>query len=185
MALANERCEQENVIEQLKNGVNAMRMPVDDLISNWAAMTCPSILQHPAPSSAATEFMADRITYDIYFSTPSIDSAGEARSQLITQLYKRARPVVGQKESTGSSPLFLFAENELFEHSSLLERPSDAEKAHLNAKIIRRHFQAGKQLLAQGTKVGSVHFVFSGILHAGHTSGTGRAGAEYAKAGTR
>jgi hypothetical protein len=38
VALANERCEQENVIEQLKNGVNAMPMPVDDLISNWAYM---------------------------------------------------------------------------------------------------------------------------------------------------
>jgi len=35
---ANERCDQENVIEQLKNGVNAMRMPVDDLESNWAYM---------------------------------------------------------------------------------------------------------------------------------------------------
>jgi hypothetical protein len=35
VALANERCEQENVIEQLKNGVNVMRMPVDDLMSNW------------------------------------------------------------------------------------------------------------------------------------------------------
>lgn len=91
-------------------------------------------------------------------------SAGEARSQLITQLYKRGRPVVGQKESTGSSPLFLFAENELFEHSSLLEPLSDAEKAHLNAKIIRRHFQAGEQLLAQCTKIESVHFVFSCIL---------------------
>ncbi len=34
--LANGRCDQENVIEQLKNGVNAMRMPVDDLVSNWA-----------------------------------------------------------------------------------------------------------------------------------------------------
>ena len=31
VALANERCDQENVIEQLQNGVNAMRMPVDDL----------------------------------------------------------------------------------------------------------------------------------------------------------
>jgi hypothetical protein len=35
VALANERCDQENVIEQLKNGVSAMRMPVDDLLSNW------------------------------------------------------------------------------------------------------------------------------------------------------
>ncbi len=34
--LANERCDQENVIEQLKNGVNAMRIPVRDLLSNWA-----------------------------------------------------------------------------------------------------------------------------------------------------
>jgi hypothetical protein len=38
VALANGRCDQENVIEQLKNGVNAMRMPVDDLLSNWAYM---------------------------------------------------------------------------------------------------------------------------------------------------
>ena len=35
---ANRRCNQENVIEQLKNGVNAMRMPVRDLNSNWAYM---------------------------------------------------------------------------------------------------------------------------------------------------
>ena len=32
VSLANGRCNQENVIEQLKNGVNAMRMPVDDLL---------------------------------------------------------------------------------------------------------------------------------------------------------
>jgi len=42
-ALANERCEQENVIEQLKNGVNAMRMPVDDLMSNWAYMVMSAL----------------------------------------------------------------------------------------------------------------------------------------------
>ena len=33
---ANRRCHQENVIEQLKNGVQAMRMPSDSLNSNWA-----------------------------------------------------------------------------------------------------------------------------------------------------
>jgi hypothetical protein len=38
VGLANGRCDQENVIEQLKNGVNAMRMPVADLLSNWAYM---------------------------------------------------------------------------------------------------------------------------------------------------
>ena len=43
VALATERCEQENVIEQLKNGVTAMRMPVDDLISNWAYMVMSAL----------------------------------------------------------------------------------------------------------------------------------------------
>ena len=43
VSLANQRCDQENVIEQLKNGVNAMRMPVDDLVSNWAYMVMASL----------------------------------------------------------------------------------------------------------------------------------------------
>ena len=41
--LANDRCDQENLIEQLKNGVNAMRMPVDNLVSNWAYMVLTSL----------------------------------------------------------------------------------------------------------------------------------------------
>lgn len=41
--LANQRCDQENVIEQLKNGVNAMRMPVDTLLSNWAYMVMAAL----------------------------------------------------------------------------------------------------------------------------------------------
>ena len=40
---ANERCDQENIIEQLKNGVNAMRLPVYDLVSNWAYMVMASL----------------------------------------------------------------------------------------------------------------------------------------------
>lgn len=35
---SNARCHQENLIEQLKNGVRATQMPVGDLISNWAYM---------------------------------------------------------------------------------------------------------------------------------------------------
>lgn len=41
--MANERCDQENVIEQLKNGVNAMRMPVDNLLSNWSYMVMTAL----------------------------------------------------------------------------------------------------------------------------------------------
>ena len=43
VGLANGRCDQENVIEQLKNGVNAMRMPVDNLLSNWAYMVMAAL----------------------------------------------------------------------------------------------------------------------------------------------
>ena len=32
---SNGRCNQENVIEQLKNGVQALRMPADTLVANW------------------------------------------------------------------------------------------------------------------------------------------------------
>jgi hypothetical protein len=40
---ANARCNQENVIEQLKNGVSAMRMPSDTLIANWAYLVIASL----------------------------------------------------------------------------------------------------------------------------------------------
>jgi hypothetical protein len=39
----NERCNQENLIEQLKNGLKALRMPVDNLVSNWSYMVMASL----------------------------------------------------------------------------------------------------------------------------------------------
>jgi Transposase DDE domain group 1 len=36
--LANQRCDQENILGQLKSGINALHAPVDDLHSNWAYM---------------------------------------------------------------------------------------------------------------------------------------------------
>ena len=41
--LANARCDRENVIEQLKNGVNALRVPVYDLVSNWSYMVMAAL----------------------------------------------------------------------------------------------------------------------------------------------
>lgn len=41
--LARQRCDQENLIEQLKNGVKAMKMPLHDLVSNWAYMAMASL----------------------------------------------------------------------------------------------------------------------------------------------
>ncbi len=43
VACANQRCDQENVIEQLKNGVHAMRVPLYDLVSNWAYMVMATL----------------------------------------------------------------------------------------------------------------------------------------------
>jgi len=40
---ANDRCDHENDIEQLKNGVKALRMPSDDLVSNWAYMVIAAL----------------------------------------------------------------------------------------------------------------------------------------------
>jgi hypothetical protein len=40
---ANARCHQENLIEQLKNGVRAMRMPSDSLLSNWTWLVIASL----------------------------------------------------------------------------------------------------------------------------------------------
>jgi len=40
---ANERCDQENVVEQLKNGVSAMNVPLYDLVSNWAYMVMATL----------------------------------------------------------------------------------------------------------------------------------------------
>jgi len=41
--LANDRCNQENLIDQLQHGVGATRMPVDTLLSNWAYMVMAAL----------------------------------------------------------------------------------------------------------------------------------------------
>ena len=40
---ANDRCNQENLIAQLKSGVHALTTPVDNLVSNWAYMVMASL----------------------------------------------------------------------------------------------------------------------------------------------
>jgi hypothetical protein len=40
---ANDRCDQENLNAQLNSGVRALRMPVDNLVSNWAYMVMSSL----------------------------------------------------------------------------------------------------------------------------------------------
>jgi hypothetical protein len=40
---ANDRCDQENLIAQLKGGVHALIAPVDNLVSNWAYMVMASL----------------------------------------------------------------------------------------------------------------------------------------------
>jgi len=39
----NDRCNQENLLEQLSNGVRALRAPVDNLLSNWAYMVMTAL----------------------------------------------------------------------------------------------------------------------------------------------
>jgi hypothetical protein len=43
VACANQRCDQENVIGGLKSGVGALRVPLHDLVSNWAYMVIAAL----------------------------------------------------------------------------------------------------------------------------------------------
>jgi CRP-like cAMP-binding protein len=51
---------------------------------------------------------------------------------------------------------------------SLFEPLSTEEKKQLRAKVVRRHFKAGEQLLMQGIKAESVQFVFYGVIQVTH-----------------
>jgi len=134
-------------------------------ILKQAVMACPIILQEPVPSVAAIEFKDDRITYNVYFSTSSFASAEEARSQILTQLWKRARP---GHHLSDSGPIFFFGEEELVDRLSIFEPLSAEEKKQLSARVVRRHFKAGEQLLMQGAKAESVQFVFFGVIRITH-----------------
>ena len=61
---ANARCDQENVIEQLKNGVNALRVPLYDLVSNWAYMVVAALAWNIKSWFAMMMHLKrDRLTY--------------------------------------------------------------------------------------------------------------------------
>jgi hypothetical protein len=69
--LANDRCNQENVIDQLKHGVGATRMPVDTLLSNWAYMVMAALawtlkawfaLRLPETGRWAARYAAEKAT---------------------------------------------------------------------------------------------------------------------------
>ena len=69
--LANDRCNQENLIDQLKHGVGAMGMPVDTLISNWAYMVMAALawtlkawfaLRLPETGRWATRYATEKAT---------------------------------------------------------------------------------------------------------------------------
>ena len=151
-------------------------------ILKQVAMTCAAILEHPAPSVCVVDFKADRITYEINFSTASIALSGDARSQFIAQLYKRARPAVrpgpacsaAGQDALQPRPIFLFPETELFNHIPLLEALADSEKSELGGKLIRQTFRPGEQIMRQGTTMEAVQFIFSGVLDATHEAQGGR-----------
>jgi len=54
MDLTYQRCDQENLIEQLQSGVTAMRMPTGGMLSNGAFMTCARLAHNLKPWLAQT-----------------------------------------------------------------------------------------------------------------------------------
>ena len=64
VARVNERCDQENVIEELRNGVNALRVPLYDLLSNWAHMVMTALAWNIKSWFAMMMHLKrDRLTY--------------------------------------------------------------------------------------------------------------------------
>jgi small-conductance mechanosensitive channel/CRP-like cAMP-binding protein len=148
-----------------------------------AAMTCPKILRQPPTTVTATDIKGDRITYDISFNAATFNDAGEAKSQLISQIYKRARPVAAKRPELESSspaqpfipsPLLFFPENELLDHLRFFDPLSPPEKAGLASRMGRHHFQAGEKLVGQGDKNDAIHFVFMGVIQVTHQVTDGR-----------
>jgi hypothetical protein len=67
---ANDRCHQENLLQQLKNGIHALTAPVDNLESNWAYMVMTSLawnlkawaaLRLPETGRWADKYRADKL----------------------------------------------------------------------------------------------------------------------------
>jgi small-conductance mechanosensitive channel/CRP-like cAMP-binding protein len=148
-----------------------------------AAMTCSKILKQPPTTVTATDIKGDRITYDVSFNIATFNDAGEAKSQLISQIYKRARPVGAKQPQVESSPagqvfiaspLLFFPETELLDHLRFFDPLSLPEKTGLAAKMARHHFQAGEKLLTQGEKNDAIHFVFMGVIQVTHQLTDGR-----------
>jgi len=88
--LANERCDQENIIGQLKSGINALRVPLYDLVSNWAYMVIAALawnlkswfaMMMPAkPTATPTSGWSSGASSTTSSASPPWSSAGPAPS---------------------------------------------------------------------------------------------------------
>jgi small-conductance mechanosensitive channel/CRP-like cAMP-binding protein len=148
-----------------------------------AAMTCPRILKQPPTTVAATDIKGDRVTYEISFNTATFNDAGEAKSQLISQLYKRARPVDEKQpqpdalsvvQALTTSPILFFSETEILNHLRFFDPLTPSEKAGLTAKLGRHHFETGEKLLTQGEKSDAIQFIYMGVIQVTHQVTDGR-----------
>lgn len=126
-----------------------------------AAMTCPAVIDDPPPSVVVVEMSGRQIRYKINFSTVSIGAMDRAKSQIITQIYRRARPLCSTPHA---GPLFFFTEEELLDRLPFFEPLSIDEKKLLGSRITRRSFKAGEKLAVHGMPLDSLQFIFSGLV---------------------
>ena len=64
MDLTYQRCDQENLIEQLQSGVTAMRMPTGGMLSNAAFMTCARLAHNLKPWLAQTALPRETMRWE-------------------------------------------------------------------------------------------------------------------------
>jgi len=130
-------------------------------ILKQAAMTCAAVIESPSPSVTVVDMSGRQIRYKIDFNTASIGTADKARSQLIAQIYKRARPL---RSLAPRGPTHFFGEESLLDHLDFFDPLSAEEKKSLGARIARRHFQTGEKLVVQGSPLDSIQYLFSGVV---------------------
>jgi small-conductance mechanosensitive channel len=153
--------------------VDSMNEPEMTLgLLKQAAMSCSSILEDPTPSVAATAFQGDRIIYEISFNASTFASAGDARTELITQLYKRAisrisssdQPPTAATNRPTDLPILFYNKNQAIDHIRVFETLSSDERRSLAQQSVVHQFRTGDQLLKQGDRVESVYFILFGIV---------------------
>ena len=175
VACANDRCDQENVIEQLKNGVNALRVPLYDLVSNWAYMVIAALawnlkswfammLHHKADRRAYIAMEFRRFLHQVILIPAMVIRRARSITVADHRLPPRPGPILQRRQHHRTHPLRLTPDGRPALHRHLRpprpprrrsplprrrNQPSDPRNPALNHDPHRSHPSPGRLRQAQ------------------------------------